>query len=501
MTKIGWREGLLATTIGLLTSVVNATPLTAQEAVARAARHNPLLQAALHDRQAARHGVTAEQGARLPSAFAAVAAQRNERFNAAREGIVRNEDRLASGQLGVRYRTPIGSDVELGVQLDRTARNTLVTPAGTDVVSIGPNYGGQVQLTLRQPLLRNAGTAGALGPLRQALATQRQAEYEAERAASQLVLDVLVAYWELWYSQRALKVQAAAEELARQQLDQINQRIEVLGTASRADALRFAAELAALREAYVQAQTQLRRRIIDLTWLMGSPAEADGELTATGNPPNAMALAPVSELTAQLVAASPELAAMKAQVEAARLRAQIADNANAPRLDVIASGTMTGVWTQDELPGLALPNGRPAFGAMLGVEFDTPLGTSREYGEAARAHAQWQAAQSRLAALLNALSADIAQSHTEVVQSGERVRLATEAESIASALADAERQRFKLGSATSLDVVLAQQNHRQSELRLLRAVVDRTVAQLHLEHQVGRLLTQHLPAMKGGGPS
>lgn len=485
----------------LLSWTTNATTLTAQEAVARAARQNPLLQAALHEREAARHGVTAERGARLPVAFAAVAGQRNERFNAAREGIVRNEDWLTSGQLGVRYRTPLGSDVELGVQVDRTARNTLITPAGTDVVSIGPNYGGQAYLSLRQPLLRHAGANGVLGPLRQAVATQRQAEHETERMASQLVLDVLTAYWELWYAQRAVEVQAAAEALAQKQLEQINQRVEVLGTASRADALRFAAELATLREVQVQAQTQLRRRAIDLAWLLGVPSEAETELFASSTPPPAATLSSVAELTAQLVAASPELAAMKAQVEVARLRAQVADNANAPRLDVIASGTMTGVWTQDDLPGLTLPNGRPAFGAMLGVEFDAPLGTSRESGEAARAHAQWQATQSRFQALVNTLTADVAASHVEVTQSDERVRLATEAETIAAALAQAEWQRFELGSTTSLDVVLVQQNHRQSELRRLRAVVDRTVAQLRLEHQLGQLLARHLPSMQGGTPS
>ncbi len=501
MTRVGWGARITSAAICLLSFTANATTLTAEEAVARAARDNPLLQAALYDREAARHGVTAERGARLPSAFAAVAGQRNERFNAAREGIVRNEDWLASGQLGVRYRTPLGSDLELGVQIDRTARNTLITPAGTDVVSIGPNYGGQAYLSVRQPLLRHAGVNGVLGPLRQAVATERQAEQETERMASQLLLDVLTAYWELWYAQRAVEVQTAAEALAQKQLGQIEQRVEVLGTASRADALRFAAELAALREVQVQAQTQQRRRAIELAWLLGAATGADTEFVASSTPPPAVTVGPIAELTAQLAAASPELAAMRAQVEVARIRAQVADNANAPRLDVIASGTMTGVWTRDDLPGLALPNGRPAFGAMLGLEFDAPLGTSRESGEAARAHAQWQAAQSRYQALVNMLTADIAASHVEVTQFDERVQLATEAERIAAALAEAERQRFELGSTTSLDVVLVQQDHRQSELRRLRAVVDRTVAGLRLEHQLGQLLARHLPAIKGSIPS
>lgn len=477
-----------------------AEVLSVQGAVARALNDNPLLLAAQQDRSAARHGVSAERGARLPSAFAVAALQRNERFNAARAGIVRNEDWLATGELGLRYLTPLGSQLELGVQTNRTVRNTLVTPADTDVVSIGPNYGAQAYLSVRQPLLRSAGPKGVLGPLRQAEATERQAEHDEQRISSQLVLDVLSAYWELWYAQRAVVVQEAAEDLASTQLRQMNQRVDDLGMASRAEALRFESELATLRETSVLARTTLRLRAIELSWLLGDSTPSD-ELTASSEPPEAADLQPLAELRARLLASSPELAAMKAQVEVARIRARIADNANAPRVDLLASGTMTGLWTDDELPGLQLPSGRPALGAMLGVEFDAPLGRSRESGEAARADAQWRAARSRYEALANALVADVVSSHAEVAQSVERVRLAREAVAVAAALAEAERQRYQLGSATSLDVVLAQQNHRQSELRRLRAVVDRTVAQLRLEHQLGRLLELHASSAPRRPPS
>src|SRR5690606_2303058 len=151
--------------------------------------------------------------------------QRNERFNASREGIVRNEDWLTSGEVGVRYRTPIGSDLEVGVQLDRSARNTLVNSAGTDVVSIAPNYGGQAYVSARQPLLRGAGGDAVLGPLRQAELGASQAEHETARVASQLMLDVLTAYWELWYAERAVAVQEAGEQLAAKQLEQMNTRV------------------------------------------------------------------------------------------------------------------------------------------------------------------------------------------------------------------------------------------------------------------------------------
>lgn len=491
----------MGVTVLLQLGAVRAETLTAQRAVELAARQNPVLQAALHERAAAGYAVVAEQGDRLPSVFATAIAQQNERFNAAREGIVRNEDRLFSGELGVRYRTALGSDLEAGVQSDRITRNTLVTPAGTDVVSIGPNYGGTAYLSVRQPLLRGAGPAGVLGPLRQAEAGQRQSENETERVASQLVLDVLVAYWELWYAERAVAVQAAGAELAEQQLEQINRRVNELGTASRADALRFAAELASIRETLVQTQTQLRMRAIDVGWLLGTPPEAGADFGASSSPPPAAPLRPFAELNARLLAASPELAAMRAQLEVARLRAQVADNLNAPRLDLLASGTMTGLWTRDELPGVELPSGRPAFGAMVGLEFDNPLGTRRESGEAAQARAQWRAAQARYQALVNALSADAAANHAQVALSADRVRLAAEAEAIAEALAEAERQRFQLGSTTSLDVVLVQQNHRQTELRRLRAVVDQTIAQLQLEHLLGELLSRIAPHLQRRPPS
>ncbi len=184
-------------------------------------------------------------------------------------------------------------------------------------------------------------------------------------------------------------------------------------------------------------------------------------------------------------ASSAELLSLQARVVAAEQALQAAADANQPRLDLTGSASMAGMWDHTFS---ALPRGRPAFGGRIGLELELPLGSSQAAAQHAQANAQLEAAEERYEARLRSLGAEMATLRQQVETTSQQVELATETARLARDLAEAESQRVALGTSTPLTLVTAQQSARESELRRLRAIVDRVVAQLGLAHRTGQLI-------------
>ena len=263
-----------------------AQTLAPEDAIARALRVNPDLRAALLDALAAREARRAEDNARHPSFVASADGQHAERFSGTTAGPVRNADQSVSSSVGLRYTTDWGTVVSLDVSADAQWRQVNRDPSTTTSLSIGPNYVAQTTLSARQPLLRGAGADATLAPLEQARVAERQAQYERDDATAGIIADVLLAYWELWYADRALEVEREELALAEQQLADVRTRAETLGTASRTDVLHYATALSSLRESIATAQATRAARAIELGRLLGlAPDGAAASTTPPAAPP------------------------------------------------------------------------------------------------------------------------------------------------------------------------------------------------------------------------
>src|SRR5690606_24929969 len=179
-----------------------------------------------------------------------------------------------------------GTQIEIGTNLGAAWRSVNLTPGTTDSVTIGPNYSAQATLDVRQPLLRGAGDDATLAPTRQALAARTASRHSRDATLSQLVLETLRAYWELWYAQEAVRVQREALRVAERQLEEQRLRVERLGTAAPVDLLQLSSQRAAIEEALAIAETNRRARAIELGRLIGvAPGAAAAGLEAAGDPP------------------------------------------------------------------------------------------------------------------------------------------------------------------------------------------------------------------------
>ena len=292
-----WWRKLAQAGAALLTGLswiglAGAEVVTANDAVLEAARRNPAIEAAVHDVAAARHGFDAADRERTPRYFASAQGEYAEAHTGAASGVALTDRRSISGATGVRYTTPVGTDLEIGVEAGASWRSSTITAATTDKVTIGPNYSGRLYATIRQPLLQGAGTDAVLAPVVQAETARTIAERQRDQAASQVIADVLSAYWELWYAQHAVEVQRAALAVAERQHAETELKIETLGTAARVELLQYATSRATIQEALNTALRTRATRAVELGRLMGlAPPEAR-RLVAAAEPPEAVALPP-----------------------------------------------------------------------------------------------------------------------------------------------------------------------------------------------------------------
>lgn len=492
---------VLVVAISLVAPLASAQPLSEHDAIVRALRTSPRLRAALADRDAASAQVRAADGARLPVLVLGASGYHTETFAGASNGVARNMQDGGSVDGAVRFSTDLGTTIELGIRSAIGWRSVNRDPSTTTLFTIGPNYSGEVTLGLRQPLLRGAGDDATLAPRRQAEAARLAAEQQVAQSASQLVLDVLVAHRELWYAEEAHRVTEESLAATRRQHEESRLRFEELGTIPRTEMLRYASERASVEQSVARAQAEVESRAIELGRLLGlSPAESlalrAGIADVDPAPPATLEL--LAEAASQR---SPELLALEADLQAAAERERAARDADQPRLDLTSDLAVGALFNDTTIGPFQLPGDRPAFSAMVGVEFELPLGQSQQSAERQIAASQHDSARARYEERAQAIVAETAQRRTEIIAAARRVELAEDAAALARELAEAERQKVALGTATALEVVQAQQAEREAVLAGLRARADYAAAEARLAHVTGVLIDRFAPDARMGGAS
>ncbi len=480
-------------------AVVGAQPLSPDQAVSRAAEHSPSLRAALQDLRAARAARLGVEVARAPSLVAGLGGSYAESLGSTGEGTVSNRSMRIDGDLAVRYVTHAGTQLDLGLGTSVARRVANRDVSTTRSLALGPSWASDVSLSVRQPLLRGAGDVRE-AELAAAHASETAAVHRQAETAGALVGDVLDAYWELWYAERALEVEEAAFALVEQQHREAGLRAGTLGTLAPSEVLRFELEVASMGESLASARATRDLRAVELGQLLGLDPAAALSLAAAVSAPEGVDTPTLAEVIERARAGSSSLLALRKELDSSRHRLRLAFDASQSRVDLLGSVSLGTLFSADTPQFWQLPGDRPAFGAMVGLEVELPLGRSPGDAGLIESRARHEAAAARYEAELAATEARAASLVRQLAAAEDRVLLATRTADIAGRLADAERQRLELGTSTPLELLEAQQSHRQSELRLLRALVDRAMTAVALQQLTGTLVdrfARFLPNLGG----
>ena len=383
-----------------------------------------------------------------------------------------------------------GTDLSLRVEGTRTLSTTVFSfalpgmPLTQTLYQLGPGYGGSVRLGLTQPLLRGSGRDVVMAALDSARVNRSSASATRDRTASQLLLDALTAYWELYYASRALDIQRHSLELARAQRDESAARAPA-GSGARVAVLTSESRGPPRDEDGGAAESAERRRSTALSRLLGDeqPLARRAADVAPARRPGAS-----GDLRRRALEASPEIAEQRGALKLAETQARSINDSLRQRLDLDGYVQANGLGNREVRPVFEQLGGLKAITAQVTLTYEAPLDGTRQRAETTRAQLAISAARQRLQATTQRVLAELDDAEQRRTSAEQRIELADRTLKVAERQMEAETARFRTGSGTALEARAAEEQVRTAALRAVRARVDLVTAELTLLHLTGGLL-------------
>jgi outer membrane protein TolC len=213
-------------------------------------------------------------------------------------------------------------------------------------------------------------------------------------------------------------------------------------------------------------------------------------MEVAGEAPELLRTPTRSELEAGLGNDSVELAELEARVQEKRVAAEVAGDAQRPRLDIEGFVESRGVGTE---LGAAFERAGQAnwITAHVGLTFEAPLDDTRRRAEKTGALLAVSSAEAALRDARARVAAGAALGAANEAAARRSLELAQKTLEITRQSQKAEEERYRLGMSIAVSVQQAGDDVRRAELREARAKVNLVEEQTRLLHYAGKLLEQY----------
>src|SRR5271166_2559460 len=378
---------------------------------------------------------------------------------------------------------------------------------------VNPNYAPSLALSLSQPLLQNFGWQFATINVRIAESGQKQAQWTYGQALQDFVQRIGGDYWNVVLSEENLEVARAALKF---NLDLVRQNaISVkVGTLAPID-LQEAQSAAATSEANVytaeanlkNSRTQLRQDVMLNPYGTFIPEEIQ-PLTR----PNPQEQVGVDEEKALELAVQyvPSLGSMREAIRDALLQVKFSENQVLPQLNLGAQFGLTstaGTTPCQKSFTSTAPCTRLPFGGIYGdalnrlwgfsyynyagvLTFQMPLDNAVPRAALAQARVQYEQQRMQYRAALSQAVVDVQSAIDNLYADQKRASATASATFYARQSLHDEQIRFRVGLATTHDLLQFQEEEVSAEGNQVQAEVDLENAKLALAHSDGTLLQQ-----------
>jgi outer membrane protein len=375
--------------------------------------------------------------------------------------------------------------VELTEFLPTGTEFTLSVSKGGSTSSLYTDqYTGNASLTITQALLQGLGLGSSLAALRKAKLDVDISDAELKGIAEVFIAQIEQSYWDLYLAEKEMSIQSQSLDLAKQQLYESKERVNV-GKLAELEVTVVEAEVASRKGDLIAAQSsyeQARLKFLYLinnsqtpNWnvyplLMDEPFLPDDKLDIIESHEK-VALKYRSDLIQSRLSLS------KGDLDVRNTR-----NGLLPKLDLFISlGRTTYAESfQDANPDLE----SPYYQNNIGVLFNLPL-TDQEaraqYKRAILSHEQQKLAVENMEKLVQL---DVRSSYIKVQSTRQLIEATSQARILEEKKLDAELEKFRVGKSTNFSVLQAQRDYTASQLdderaniAYLEALVDLYVAE------------------------
>jgi outer membrane protein len=399
---------------------------------------------------------------------------------------------------GLRLMRPLetGGQVGLALSFTRTQASSPLTSGNLGVFTGGgststttSNSFWQVPLTLTvsQSLLRGLGPDVATIQIRRAALLHDVELLRRAQKATDVVRDVVGAYWDLCYLTRDLDIRRGALELAKDQLRQMQDQLAV-GRVAILDLAAVEAAISDRTEQVVLGEQLLVEQSLRLRRLSGeSIGPSSGALRAATLPEVKPRGLDRGTLVRQALAQNPALLTLRLSTRASELDVQAAESALRPQLDFAGSFGSLG---RKDGGGDALAEALKlsAIGWSAGLTFSLPLQNRTAHGSVEAARLNLRRGAIDISDLEAATAETVLRLTTALETARRRIEVTREGTRAAGRSLEAERARFDVGRATQHDLLKRQEELEVAQLREARAATDYLRAEAALLALTGELL-------------
>jgi outer membrane protein TolC len=363
---------------------------------------------------------------------------------------------------------------------------------------MNPSVTTDLTFSLRQPLLRNAGTKVNEAAIDIARTGRQAARYDYEARTLSTIADVTQAYWTLVFQRELLTVRERSLKYARD-LYEATARAVQFGTLPAIEVIRTkeavairAADLILARAAVDAAVDRLRRL------LRGSAEDVPDDQTIVPLDSPSGPHGPVDEKRAIYIALMrrSDFLAAKERAKADDTRLVVAKNQLLPLLDLGLSFNVNGLGG-NLASSLGSKHHSPLnevgifhsdyYDATVAINLEWPVGDRLASSQYTRARLGKLSHLLQLKDMEEQVILEVREAIRAVVTSAERIGSTATARDLAAERLAAEQARYQAGAGRSLDVLEAQDQLDRAEGEALRARIDYHMALVALSERQGTL--------------
>jgi outer membrane protein TolC len=445
-------------------------PLSLRDAIAQALRQNLDLLIEGYNPQARTQEVTREDAAFDPAAFAELTFSESKTPSATSVGgftaFATSERETLTGNVGLRKRFTLGTQLELSFNNDRTDFNS---PAQ----AVNPSYRTDLTLSLSQPLLKNFGIEVNETPLRLARGNLTIAQAVLAQRVQAVVVEVEGAYWDLIFTIEDLAARRRSLALA-EALVRLNQARVRAGVAAPVEVTQAEATRAARLEEIITGEKAVRDAEDRLKRALNfglAPDEPDFTIQPTDRPTVIGGPVPLEESLKAARERRPEILQAQEQVRNQEVSYRFTRNQLLPTLDLVGKIGTNGLGsTFNEDFDRGASGSFPT--VEVGLLFEYPLGNRAARSDAERARLLLEQARTSLRNVDQQVSVEVREAVRQVRATLERIEATRRARELAAEQLRIEERRLEAGVSTTFQVLEFQDDLARAEANESRAATD-----------------------------
>lgn len=378
---------------------------------------------------------------------------------------------------GIRQTLPTGTTIEASMDHEKNLSNR--TPEEQSF---------RMGVSLTQSLLQGFGPTVNLVRVQQAEMDTSVSLYELRGFVEAMLAQTEIAYWNLVLAGKEITIVEQSLAIAAQQLDEVEQQISV-GLLPEVEAAAARAEVAHREQALIDARSLMESYRLKLLRQI-NPTPEDGfdlPINVTSDP--VIQPVPLEDLVDRLKLARrsrPDLNEARLRLKQNRLETIGTRNGLLPRLELFAVLGQTGY--ADSFSDSFRHLDDNTYDFSLGLRFVHSLGNRTAKAVDLAARSSRQKAEQAVVNLDQSVQLDVRLAINEVARTLQQITASRATRSLQKLTLTAERERFKVGSSTSMLIAQAQRNLLASEIAEVLSIVHYRIALVRLYLAEGTLL-------------